>query len=156
MRTIIARWCAAAVVVCTGVSLLSAQAPARDTTATPKGYAYRYRFLGVYDAATGDPGEGAEVIDVLNGNKALTTKTGTVSLVFLPDGGSLVRIRKVGYEVQTLTVPISPADTAPVTIVLAHAQTLQTVVVKDTGSKYIGGGLRSFEERMKQGFGHFF
>ena len=154
MRTMMAVGCAATV-FSSAVGALRAQAPAKDTAAKAKSFAYRYRFLGVYDAATGDPVEGAEVIDVLNGNKALTTKTGTVSLMFLPDGGSLVRIRKVGYEMQTLTVPISPADTAPLTIVLSHAQTLETVVVKDTGSKYIAGGLRSFEEHKRAGFGQF-
>ena len=27
------------------------------------------------------------------------------------DGGSLVRVRRVGYQVATLTVPIAPGDT---------------------------------------------
>ncbi len=153
MKTLTA-WGCAALLVAVGASRGSAQT-AGDSAKKPVNYAYRYRFLGVYDAATGDPVEGAEVSDAMTGMKALTTKTGTVSLMFLPEGGSLVRIRKVGYEMQTLMVPISPADTAPVTIVLAHATTLETVVVKDTASKYIGGGLRSFEEHMRQGFGRF-
>jgi hypothetical protein len=134
--------------------LVQAQNPPPADSAGKKSvnYAYRYRFLGVYDAATGDPIEGAEVIDAMTGTKALTTKTGTVSLMFLPEGGSLVRIRKVGYEMQTLTVAISAADTAPVTVVLTHASAtaLAPVVVKDTASK-----LRTFEEHMRQGFGHF-
>src|SRR5690348_13573558 len=94
--------------LCSAVAMLPAQTPAQDTAAKPRDLAYRYRVLGVFDAASGDPVEGVEVIDVLNGNKALTTKTGTVSLMFLPDGGSLVRLRKVGYEMQTMTVAISP------------------------------------------------
>jgi hypothetical protein len=154
MRTIMAVGCAAAI-LSGPIATLVAQTPGQDTAAKPKNYAYRYRFLGVYDAATGDPVEGAEVIDALNGNKALTTKTGTVSLMFLPEGGSLVRIRKVGYEMQTLTVAISPADTTPITVVLGHSQTLETVVVKDSAPAYIGSGLKTFEQRMKQGFGHF-
>jgi hypothetical protein len=157
MRTMMALACAAAVLSGSAVSVtpLGAQSPGQDTASKPKNYAYRYRFLGVYDAATGDPVEGAEVSDALNGNKALTTKTGTVSLMFLPDGGSLVRIKKIGYEMQTLTVAISPADTTPVTVVLTHAQTLETVVVKDSAPQYIGSGLKTFEQLMKQGFGHF-
>ncbi len=133
----------------------TAQQPPADSAKKPVNYAYRYRFLGVYDAASGDPVEGAEVSDAMSGMKALTTKTGTVSLMFLPDGGSLVRIRKVGYEMQTLTVAISPADTAPVTVVLTRATTLEKVVVTDTASKYIGGGMKSFEDHMRAGFGHF-
>lgn len=155
MKTMMAFGCAALLAALAGQEAL-AQKPTADTTAKkPTDYRYRYRFLGVYDATTGDPIEGAEVSDALTGTKALTTKTGTVSLMFLPDGGSLVRVRKVGYEMQTLTVPISPADTAPVTVVLTHATTLAPVIVKDTASKYIGGGLRSFEEHMRMGFGHF-
>jgi hypothetical protein len=155
MKTLMAFGCAALFTAATA-SGAGAQKPPADTAAKkPASYAYRYRFLGVFDAATGDPIEGAEVSDVLTGTKALTTKTGTVSLMFLPDGGSLVRIRKVGFEMQTLTVAISPADTTPITVVLTHATMLDPVVVKDTAPKYIGGGLRSFEEHQREGFGHF-
>jgi hypothetical protein len=136
-----------------GLHALGAQSPA-DTTKRVN-YAYRYRILGVYDEQSGDPLEGVEVADVLNGNKALTTKTGTVSLMFLPDGGGFVRLRKIGYEVQTITVSISPADTNPLTVVLARATQLATVVVKDSAPKYISPGLRAFEARRKAGMGHF-
>jgi hypothetical protein len=156
MKTLIAIGCAA-LFAAAAPQRAAAQNPPADTASAKKAvdYRYRYRFLGVYDAASGDPIEGVEVIDALSGTKALTTKTGTVSLMFLPDGGSLVRIRKVGYEMQTITVPISPADTAPVTVILTHATTLAPVIVNDTASKYIAGGLRSFEEHVKMGFGHF-
>jgi hypothetical protein len=157
MKSLMAFGCAALVAGAVAPAV-RAQNPATDTAGKkPTNYAYRYRFLGVYDAATGDPVEGAEVSDAINGNKALTTKTGTVSLMFLPEGGSLVRIRKVGFEMQTLTVAISPADTTPVTVVLTHASatTLDPVVVNDTAPKYIGGGLKSFEEHRRMGFGRF-
>jgi hypothetical protein len=129
--------------------------PAKSDTAARASTAYRYRILGVFDEQTGDPIEGVEVSDVLNGNKSLTTKTGTVSLFFLPDGGSLVRLRKLGYEVQTFLVAISPTDTAPITATLTRATQLATVVVKDSASKYIAPGLRGFEERRAMGFGQF-
>ena len=133
-----------------------AQVPAATTPAKATNYAYRYRLLGVYDEQTGDPLEGVEVIDVLNGNKSLTTKTGTVSLLFLPEGGSLVRLRKIGYEVQPLTVSISPSDTNPITVVLARATQLPTVVVNDSApAKYISPALRAVDERRKIGIGHF-
>lgn len=155
MKTMMAFACAALFAALAGQSAL-AQNPTGDTAAKkPTDYRYRYRFLGVYDVATGEPIEGAEVIDALTGTKALTTKTGTVSLMFLPDGGSLVRVRKVGYEMQTLPVSISPTDTAPVTVILSHATTLEPVIVRDSANKYIGGGLRTFQEHMHEGFGHF-
>jgi hypothetical protein len=132
---------------------LHAQTPA--DTAKRVNYAYRYRLLGVYDEQTGDPIEGVEVADVINGNKSLTTRTGTVSLLFLPEGGGLVRVRKLGYEVQTIPVSISPKDTTPITVVLAHATQLPTVEVKDSAPKFISPGLRAFEARRKLGVGKF-
>ena len=79
---------------------------------------YRARILGVFDDATGAPLDSVRVTDVLNGNSSLTTATGTVALYFLPDGGALVRLQKLGYEVQTFPIAISPADTVAITITL--------------------------------------
>ncbi len=116
---------------------------------------YRHRILGVFDAASGEPIEGAEVSDALSKTTALTTKTGTVTLAFLPEGGSLVRIRKIGYATQMMMVAISPADTVPLTVLLTTAQTLPTVVTTDSAPKYLSPALRQFEERRRQGLGHF-
>ncbi len=131
-----------------------AQSPARPDSAAASNR-HRFRLLGVYDATSGEPVEGVEVADFLNGISALTTKTGTVSLFFLPDGGALVRLRKIGYETQTLAVSITPADTLPITVVLSHATSLPAVVVKDSAPKFMPPGLRAFEEHRKLGFGHF-
>lgn len=115
---------------------------------------YRARLLGVFNAQTGDPIEGAEVLDVLNKTKALTTATGTVTLAFLPDGGAMVRVQKIGFAPYTNVVAISPADTVPFTVMLSPiAQALPTVVTKDTASPFIAPGLRAFEERMRAGTG---
>jgi hypothetical protein len=72
--------------------------------------AYRGRLLGVYDGETGNPVEGVRVSDVLSGTSAMTTATGTVSLAFVPDGGGLVRLQRLGYETQTTFVSISPRE----------------------------------------------
>lgn len=124
-------------------------------TRTPEN-AYRFRVLGVYDATSGEPIAGVEVSDIFSGISATTTSTGTVSLYFLPEGGGFVRLRKVGYEVQTVPVSISPADTAPVTLTLTRATQLDAVVVHgDSTPHYLSAGLRGFEERSSHHLGHF-
>jgi hypothetical protein len=114
---------------------------------------YRARILGVFNAQTGDPIEGAEVIDVFTNTKALTTVTGTVSLSFLPDGGSMVRVQKIGFSPETNVVPISEADTLPFMIMLRPAQTLPKVVTTDTARKYVSPALNAFEERRRSSVG---
>ena len=143
-----------AVVVGSSVALAHpgrAQTP--PPAAAPQLPAYRFRILGVFDEASGEPVEGVEVIDVTSGTKATTTATGTVSLFFLPDGGSLVRVRKLGYEPQTFLVAIAATQTTPVTVLLKPATTLPTVVVKD--SVKLPSRLAAFEEHRKAGFGQF-
>lgn len=134
------------------VTALAASGAQASTQLAP----YRARLLGVFNAQTGDPIEGAEVIDVFSKTKALTTATGTVSLSFLPEGGSMVRVTKIGFTPETNVVPITPADTTPVMIMLRPlAQTLPTVVTKDTAAPLTSPGLREFDERRRQGAGHF-
>lgn len=134
-------------------------ASAQGPPVTPQGQkvpVYRLRLLGVYDQASGEPIQGAEVADVLTGTNMLTSSTGTVSLLFMPDGGGLVRIRKVGYEATTLAVSISPADTFPVTVILARAVVLPAVVTRDTAPQYRSPGLRGFEDRRAAKSGGYF
>jgi len=131
-------------------SIAAAQQSARSVAA------YRARVLGVFDVNSGAPVEGVEVLDVASGTKAFTTPTGTVSLAYLPDGGSTVRIRKLGYAPITQFIAISPADTVPLTLLLTPTATvLPAVVTKDSARHYISPGLREFEERRRGGFGHF-
>jgi hypothetical protein len=119
--------------------------------------AYRKRLLGVYDSQTGDPVEGVEVSDLFAKLTATTSPTGTVSLAFLPEGETMIRIRKVGYTAKTMLVVISPIDTLPYTILLERsAQVLPTVVTKDSSvRKWRSPGLQAFEERRRAGFGQF-
>ncbi len=131
------------------VQLSSAGAAAQEQTpavaaALP---AYRNRILGVFDARTGEPVEGADVIDMRSGNSIKTSSTGTASLLFIPDGGGLVRIRKLGYALQTQMISISPADTTPVTWILERVTELPTVVTIDSNPHYRTPTLRGFEER---------
>ncbi|MEP6496109.1 MAG: TonB-dependent receptor plug domain-containing protein [bacterium] len=117
---------------------------------------HRLRILGVFDEASGEPVEGAEVADLLTGAAASTTRTGTVSLFFLPEGGGLVRIRKVGYAATTLAVRISPDDTIPITVLLSKAVELPAVVTRDSAPHYTSPGLRGFEQRRGASSGGYF
>jgi hypothetical protein len=85
------------------------------TSALP---AFRFRLLGVFDSETGDPIPGADVIDTVTGTKARTTATGTVTLVFLPEGSTPVRISKDGYENLSLIVKIAADQLDPLTLTL--------------------------------------
>jgi hypothetical protein len=117
---------------------------------------YRFRVLGAYDEASGQPIADVEVDDVLSGLHSLTTASGTVSLFFLPDGGSLVRLRKVGYEPQTIPVAISPADTTPITIVLRKVASLPAVKVNAAATQYRSFKLQAASERMASHSGGYF
>jgi hypothetical protein len=97
-------------------AVLHAQLPTDTAHRTP---APRGRLLGVYDETSGDPVVGADVVDVLTGDHTQTSSTGTVSLWFLRAKGSMVQVRKVGYEPWQSVV--DPADTTPLTVLLKRA-----------------------------------
>ena len=114
--------------------------------------AYRGRILGVYDDATGAPLDSVRVTDLLHGNSSLTTGTGTVALYFLPEGGGLVRLQRIGYAVQTFAVAISPADTAPISVTMRRVTELGPMLTKAQGTpRYISPSLRGFEDRRRAG-----
>jgi hypothetical protein len=83
---------------------------------------YRNRLLGLYDGTTGDPVPSASVTEVATGTTAISTATGTVTLAFLPDGKSTLKISKSGYIDLRIDVAISPRDTAPLTLILRRAK----------------------------------
>jgi hypothetical protein len=79
---------------------------------------YRHRLLGVYDARSGEPVIGADVIDLGTGTHARSSRTGTVSLFYLAEGRSRIRIHRDGYHDEDMDVVISPATPSPITTVL--------------------------------------
>jgi len=81
---------------------------------------FRFRVVGVFDGATGDPLPNVDVIDTLTGTSAKTTATGTVSLFYVPVGVRPIRLHLVGYRDTTLTVTISPADTLALTLIMSR------------------------------------
>jgi hypothetical protein len=83
---------------------------------------HRLRLVGVYDEESGTPVEGVDVVDVKTGARTTTTSTGTATLAHLPEGGGTVRLVRAGYRTLELPVTISPADTLPITLLLAKAK----------------------------------
>ncbi len=81
--------------------------------------AYRRRLLGVYNERTGDPVVGAEVVDLASGLRSRTSKTGTVSLIYLEEGKTSIRIHRDGFRDEDMDVTIGPGNTNPITVVLA-------------------------------------
>jgi hypothetical protein len=111
---------------------------------------YRARLLGIYDAGSGAPVEGVRVLDLATGMSSLTSATGTVSLVFVPDGGGLIRLQKLGYLATTMRVAIGPSDLTPLTVVIERLTELPGVVTTGASpSKYLSPALRGFEERRR-------
>lgn len=79
---------------------------------------YRNRLLGLFDALSGEPIEGALVADSASGSWVRTPTTGIVSLAFLPPGPSTLRLQRPGVRDTLLHLTISPRDTTPITLTL--------------------------------------
>jgi hypothetical protein len=99
---------------------------ARDSVASPRDSSaalptYRYRLLGVFDQDTGDAIAGAHVTEARSGDYVTTTATGTVSLIFLPEGSSLLKITREGYQELDLSVDIGPNATTALTLLMKKA-----------------------------------
>jgi len=155
IRTNIVAMLLAMAVVASGPRISDAQLPpVRDpVVAVPRA---PIRILGVFDEETGQAVQGVEITDMSTGTSAVTTATGTVSLAFLRPGDNQIRVRKVGYAIQTLDVSISPSDSTPVTVVVKRVTELPTVVTKDAAPRYISPALRGFEERRKNATAGYF
>lgn len=107
------------------------------------------RIVGVYDADTGTPIEAAEVMDVATRISALTTATGTVALSFVDTAGSLIRIRKLGYESIMMPIANTPGS-LPLTLVLKRASQLLPTTV--TTAKRIRGPADTVRKLELSGF----
>jgi hypothetical protein len=112
----------------------------------------------VFDEA--GPIEGAEIVDLVTGDIARTTVTGTVSLAFLYVRGdsSVIQVRKVGYRDTAFVVLSGRADTVPITIVLsrtARATELPAVITRALEQKHLSANMSGFEERRATALGKY-
>lgn len=107
------------------------------------------RLINAVDDQTGEVIPGVEVFEESANWSFLTSSTGSANLgVIAPDGGK-IHLRKIGFEEQTLTVTMAPADTAPITIRMKRVAKLPAVVTTNTAPNYLSPLLRAFEERRK-------
>jgi hypothetical protein len=107
------------------------------------------RILGTFDETSGQPLAGVEVIETATGTSLLTSSTGSANLALIVPNGGEIRLRKIGFEEQTMTVSMSAKDTVPITILMKHVAELPAVVTKGASPKFLSPALRSFEERRK-------
>jgi hypothetical protein len=107
------------------------------------------RIIGAFDEMSGQPLAGVEITETATGTSVLTSSTGSANLGLIVPKGGEIRLRKIGFEEQTMTVSMTPADTAPITVIMKKVAELPAVVTKDAAPKYISPVLRGFEERRK-------
>jgi hypothetical protein len=128
---------------CALVASASVSGAQRDTA--PVKRPFIGRILGVFDMMTGDPIEGVEVLDVKTKSWAVTTATGTVALSFVDSTGGIVRLRKVGFEPQMLTLT-NYSDEGAVTAVLTRSGVaLPTVTTTATRVRGVADTSRKLE-----------
>ena len=107
------------------------------------------RIIGVYDETSGQPIPAVEISETATGTFVMTSTTGSANLGFIVPKGGEIRIRKIGFEEQTMTISMAPADTQPITIIMKRVAELPAVVTKDAAPRYLSPTLKSFEERRK-------
>lgn len=107
------------------------------------------RILGTFDETSGDPLAGVEVTDLATGNSLMTTSTGSANLTILIPRGGDIRLRKLGFAEQSLSVTMEQSDTVPITVLMKRVAELPAVVTKDAAPKFLSPALRGFEERRK-------
>jgi hypothetical protein len=101
------------------------------------------RILGILDADSGTPVEGAEVIDRIANKSAITTRSGLVGLAAFTDkqDSIVITIRKIGYVDTTFLV--FKSDTAPITLMLEQAApvlpTMLTAAIANRNFNFAGG-----------------
>jgi hypothetical protein len=131
-----------------------------DSTTLSKVPAYRRRLIGIYDDKSGDPVAGVRVLDVLSGTSMVTSKTGTAVLIFVPEGVRILRVQKVGYEVQTFPLSIIESDTGSLTLTMHRVVELPAMVTKADSSPEVSGPvsrrMQAFEARRTSHNGGFF
>lgn len=117
--------------------------------------AYRRRSIQVEDSTSSTPLAGVEVIDV-SAQRTLgsTGESGRVGLASLPEGTTLLRVRKPGFAQRVIAFDISPRDTTPLVVRLQHVEQLATVTVTASMASRTATA-SGFDSRLAAHQGHF-
>jgi len=107
------------------------------------------RIIGVYDETSGQPIQAVEISETATGTSVMTSATGAANLGFIVPKGGEIRLRKIGFEEQTMTISMGASDTLPITVLMKRVAELPAVVTKDAAPRYMSPILKAFEERRK-------
>jgi len=108
------------------------------------------RILGVFDATSNAPLEGAEVVDLFVDAVYRTQASGLVGLwAFQRRNDSVaVRVRRIGYADTAFVVMVGAADTTPISVFLNRTSSLPAVIVDALANKRLSPNMAEFEGRV--------
>ena len=133
--------------------------PVRAASADTRSARHPGRIIGVFDDESGEPIPNAEVIDLFVGAVAHTESHGLAELSQFKsqNDSAVVRIRKIGYADTSLIVMVGAADTVPLQINLHRAAVDLPALIAHAREVTAPESpmLAEFDERRKEGFGHF-
>jgi hypothetical protein len=111
------------------------------------------RIVGVFDAQTSSPLEGAEITDLIGGGSARTLKAGLFGMAAFQSqhDSSVIRVRKVGYADTTVLVMVGAKDTVPMQIFLRPVVALPEVAINAKETDRVPFYLRDFQQRVQDG-----
>jgi hypothetical protein len=95
--------------------------------------------------STGEPIDGVEVLDLKTKSWALTTPTGTVALSFVDSAGGIIRLRKVGFEPQMLTITNYQDEGAITAVLTRSGVTLPAVKATATRLRGVADTIRKLD-----------
>ena len=107
------------------------------------------RILGVFDAGTSQPLEGAEVVDLFVDDVYRTQASGLVGLGSFRhrNDSVVVRVRRIGYADTAFIVMVGAADTTPISVFLKRTTALPAVIAEALANKHLSPNMAEFEDR---------
>jgi len=151
MRRAIRLFSFSATAVCAIASLASMASAQTDTARAAR--PNPGRIVGVFDAQTSSPLEGAEITDLIGGATTRTLRAGLFGMAAFQSqhDSSVIRVRKVGYADTTVLVMVGVKDTVPMQIFLRPVVALPEVAINAKETDRVPFYLRDFQQRVQDG-----